>query len=363
VHRYPPLFIFLIVLLAACQEQPLTGSAATLAAAWVATASASAATATSLRLTALAPIVLPRPTVTPGPSTGPTLPSPASQVWEMPGGSDVSLTVEPRNPKPGDPLTITWSIAATSYLAGRHHCLVINEFWEGSTYSLSGKKCTLPDAGSLTVSIPMANRDRFAITIDDSGAGVGVRLPCPDPYFWDVSAAPDSGGKSMAQNNCAASPPVSYEAVDQVFEGGRMLAVDNQVFVFDASSGGRERTTVFHAGATYTTSAEPLAASAGKYPPDPAAFEKVWRDGYIWNSTTSTVREALGWALAPAQAFQAVSQRPWLTGLGPGEDGTWHNWGKPDPDYQYVRLSDGRVIFVSLYARHGSTPSWEVIGP
>jgi hypothetical protein len=347
MHRYPPLFISIIVLLAACQVQPDT--------VWRLTAPAPTAPARPTIGAAPASPIPPRVTLLPVPTKAPTLP----------GASASSLTVSPLHPLPGDVLTVTWSLPDPSKLPGGHYYILVLAT-PGRDGPNSVKQWDhLPATGSLTIPLPMANRDRYIVFMAyPPDVDAEVRMPCPDPYFFDIPSASESWGKSVAQTDCAASAPVSYDAVDQVFEGGRMLAFDNQVFVFAADVNSAGRTTVLHADATTATTTDPLLVPAGKYPPDPATFERFWRGAHISNAAPwLTVREALGWAVAPAQAFQMILQRPWHTNLTYAADGTLRSVGKPDDISLYVRLSDGRAVFVSLYGGHGNRPSWGFVSP
>jgi hypothetical protein len=114
---------------------------------------------------------------------------------------------------------------------------------------------------------------------------------------------------------------------------------------------------VLDAATTYTeTNPSGLEPPAGKVPPDSALFEKAWRYENLWAGPA--VREALGWALAPAQHFQGVSQHPWETKFVVDENGGIVNASGPYSPFQYLRLSDGRTAFLSLYIGHGAQPYW-----
>lgn len=112
-------------------------------------------------------------------------------------------------------------------------------------------------------------------------------------------------------NACAEEGPVRVQASQQVFERGRMLWVStgpyhaaSEIYVL-LSSGDAEIVRD-----TWTT-AEPesdpgIVPPSGRYQPV-MGFGKVWRTGSL--GTGQSVREALGWAVAPEQGYGSFYQR------------------------------------------------------
>jgi hypothetical protein len=215
--------------------------------------------------------------------------------------------------------------------------------------------CDLPDVGSMTIPITTVNRDRFRIYLDGGKQVLDVQLPCPDSYFFSVPTNVDGWSGQFAAQNCP-DGPVFSDAMEQSFEGGRMLWLNGQVYVLQSAGGGLQ---IFDA-MTVTESLS-LELPPGKYLPDPAFFEAVWQTQTLWSG--QTVRDALGWGTASSQSFENISQRPWETKFALDGSGAIVNRSGPSSVFQYLRLANGQTIFLSLYIGHGKSPYWEYVVP
>jgi hypothetical protein len=338
-----------------------------------------AATGTALHQTALAPTLTPALALSPSPlpslpaSPLPTLsptplpslppaPLPSALPDATPAANSVSFSLYPPDPKPGEPLSFAWAVAEASAPTGGH-CLTLTNDSGDLVDGAVRTWCDLPATGSLTLSVPTENRDRFRVYLDGGLGKIDVRLPCPDPYFFDIPTAGDAWALGFAQTHCADQPRYA-DAVEQAFEGGRLLALDQKVYALLGSSAeSRGAVQLFDAATPFTdTTPAPLEVPAGKYPPAPAVFENVWRYEHL-DYTGPAVREALGWAVAPPQTFQSVVESPWQTRFAVSASGDLENQSRVYPYFSYVRLSDGRAIFVSLYIGHGMQPYWAYLNP
>jgi hypothetical protein len=70
-----------------------------------------------------------------------------------------------------------------------------------------------------------------------------------------------------------------------------------------------------------------------------------------WSGYDTLVRDLLGWALTPEQAFEGATQRPSSTCLQKDATGTIVSCSGVG-GYQYLRAADGRVIILSDYQNH-----------
>jgi hypothetical protein len=159
---------------------------------------------------------------------------------------------------------------------------------------------------------------------------------------------------------CADEAPVIVPASEQAFEKGRMLWLQNgpdqaggQIYVLLANG----EAEIYHD--TWTT-AEPesdpgIAPPSGQYQPV-MGFGKVWRT--VTLGTGQSVREALGWAVAPEQSYSGLYQR------ASAESGS--NLYEPAPAESargiYLRAADRRTFKVFL-PQEGTHTRWESVAP
>jgi hypothetical protein len=128
-----------------------------------------------------------------------------------------------------------------------------------------------------------------------------VPILCPYDYFFGIPTTPD---------NCPGTAAVYAPAVEQLFEGGRMIwmqtlgeAPGSIIFALYERNGQAYK---MYADTWVSNTPEPMPAATppeGKYQPV-RGFGQVWQDH-------PDVRERLGWALAPEQPFTGAYQRAW----------------------------------------------------
>jgi len=265
------------------------------------------------------------PTGTPPPvraSTKPTVPPPVI----------LSFTVKPTEINAGESVTLTWTATGTVRTSLRRTAALGVSFEQDVSSS-----------GSLVMQSEEAGRhwNDYALTAYNSAGitttrSLTVRIRCASSFFF-----------TTASMFCPNGPPQSSWAAEQVFEGGRMLWLEDGTLV-DAKYKGQSLIFVLYTQgwsweiyiATWT-SIEPdrdpsLVPPQGFHQPI-RGFGKVWRDN-------SQVRQRLGWALADERGFEALYQRV--------SDFDWDN------QCHYLSTADDRVV--SLCSRGGV---WSFVTP
>ena len=268
----------------------------------------------------------------------------------------LTFSAKPTEARLGDTLTLAWTSigGATATLLEPICC----------TYTPS-PLTTQPLNGSLSFVLQAGvERDTFAYiltvnsdTTSDSQT-VRVHLPCPDRYFFTTT---------RDDLECPAAAPTTSAAVEQRFEQGRMiwLQAQRKIYVLfgsgQAVAPGAPPDSWLIFDDTWQT-AEPesdpaIVPPSGLYQPV-RGFGKVWR---VWPD----VRNGLGWAMAPEQAFDGVYQRGWQTCLLHNSDGSVRSCSGPSNDVQYLRAVDGRIMRLRSFGvlgRHG-VQQWELWTP
>jgi hypothetical protein len=271
------------------------------------------------------PTPVPPPTMTPLSTrvpSGPTVPSPAI----------LSFTVKPTEINPGESVTLTWATTGTVRTSLRR------------TAALGGSfERDVPLSGSLVVESEVAGRhwndyELMAYNSADvtTTRSLTVRIHCATSFFFTTTSL-----------FCPNEPAQSSWAAEQIFEGGRMLWLEQGSLV-DAQYKGQSLIFVLYTSgnswelyvATWT-SIEPdsdpaIVPPEGLYQPI-RGFGKVWRNN-------PKVQQQLHWALATEQGFMTPYQRI--------AEFDWDN------QCHYLRTADGRVI--SLCSRGGL---WSFVTP
>lgn len=268
----------------------------------------------------------------------------------------LSFTANRTEARPGDTITLSWASigGATATLLEPVCC----------TYT-SSPVTTQPLNGSLSFELRTGvERDTFAyvLTVQNATASdsktVRVRLPCPDRYFFTTT---------RDDLECPAAAPLTSLAVEQRFEHGRMIWLGSPRTIY----------VLFGSGRPPTPGAPPDGFlvfddtwQPGEPESDPALtppsglLQPVRGFGKVWRSWPE-VRDGLGWAVTPEQAFDGVYQRGWKTCLLQNTDGSYRSCSGPANDFQYLRAADGRVIRLTQFGvlgRH-SVQQWEFWTP
>jgi hypothetical protein len=283
-----------------------------------------AATVTALQTTAtdtpMPTPVPPRPTYTP---PGPTIPPPAI----------LTFTVSPAEINPNDPVTLTWATTDTVRATLRRMTALVAGSFERD----------VPPSGSLVVDSQDAGRhwhDYELTAYNNTGATITrsltVRFRCASSFFFATTS-----------RLCPNGPAQSSWAAEQVFEGGRILWLENGslvgenykgqplIFVLYSQSNSWE-IYVDTWNSTEPDSDPSIAPPTGLVQPI-RGFGKVWRNN-------PKAQKQLGWALAVEQGFETLYQRV--------AEFDWDN------QCHYVRSVDDRVI--SLCSRGGV---WSFVTP
>lgn len=269
----------------------------------------------------------------------------------------LTFTASRAEAQPGDTITLAWtSIGGTTATLLEPICC---------TYAAS-PLTTQPLNGSvsfaLNVGVP---RDTFTYILTVSGEGgsdsrtLQVRLPCPDRYFFATTTHTDLP--------CPAAAPLVSPAAEQLFEGGRMiwLQAQRKIYVLFGDGQPVPSGTPPNGWLVFDDTWQPgepesdpsLVPPAGRYQPV-RGFGKVWRSYPV-------VREGLGWALGPEQAFEGAYQRSWKTCLIQNADGSFRSCSGPGYDFQYLRAAEGRLISLAAYGAVGphGVQQWEILTP
>ncbi len=226
------------------------------------------------------------PTVSPLTATRPPLtatPEPAIHLFT----ADVEIA------DPGETITLTWHWSGAD--TGTIYYL-----WP--TGQLTGPHWEIGPTGSLRVTIlpERRNYDTFALHLygaDDSGVvaqqSLQIALRCPDEWFFQP--APDI---------CAANAAVVSDGAEQTFEGGTMLwnRAEGLIYILYDD----ELQSQWHATVDRWEEDEP--AFDPTLEPPPGFYQPVRGFGLVWREH-STVRERLGWALAPEHGYRTATQR------------------------------------------------------
>jgi len=148
--------------------------------------------------------------------------------------------------------------------------------------------------------------------------------PCRYPYFFTAEAEVDCPLAPHGLCTCPRHPAVITQAVEQLFENGRMIWFqgtddepsypDKILVLFDDAV--HEGEPDFHEAAFFEDTRTP-----GQPDRDPdltpplRLLRPARRFGTLWRRKTS-VRERVGWATAPEQAFEGAWQRLATESLG-----------------------------------------------
>lgn len=238
-----------------------------------------------------------------GPPAPTSTPTPAPQ-----GPTLVYFHANVTEADPGDTITLEWQ--STGAVDGTlYHLMATGQF---------GRYWDVAPCGSMAYTIPpeTRNSERFALYVTD-GAGntvhddLTVMLRCPNTWFF--SPAPDE---------CPQDPPLTGAGAEQHFERGVMLWVgaEDRIYVlFDDASYPKYTAREDHWDEGDPVDDPSIQPPAGLYQPI-RGFGLLWR-------TEPTIRERLGWALAPEVGYQTAVQRT----------------SRPKYNEIYIRAHDGGV--------------------
>jgi hypothetical protein len=270
-------------------------------------------------------------------------------------GASVTLTADRLELNPGEPITLSWT--STGCEGCQAQIMLISD---GSTTGTVQTWNDLPSTGSLQTTIrdgDLRDQYRFMLILPGASDSIVVRFPCRDTFFFDQKLIPETV--------CPASEATYPQAVEQVFEGGRMLWLqsDNQIYVLygdgDLAKWWESPLDIFENSwsADEPESDSTLTPPPGFYQPL-RELGKVWRGDAIPISAQSdqVVRDKLGWALSPEQAFTSAVQREWVTCVMRQEC-------SDITPYDYIRLSDGRTVKLGTNLSHGGRPFWGYLAP
>jgi hypothetical protein len=239
-------------------------------------------TPTSTPTTPASPSPTPSPTATPTPTPAAQAPEPTIYFFEA--NVDVA--------DPGDTITLSW------HWSGADRGDIYHLF---STGQLSEPHWEVEPTGSLeyTISPDRRNYDTFVLFLTNDDAGlvaqetVQIRLRCPDEWFF--SPAPDI---------CPRDEAIVTDGAEEHFERGTMLwnRAQGVIYVlFDDDQYPRWR-----GYADEWEEGDPV--SDPDIEPPSGFYQPVRGFGLVWRQNL-TVRERLGWAVDPEQAYRTAIQR------------------------------------------------------
>jgi hypothetical protein len=239
------------------------------------------------------PTLTPTPTPTSAPGVGPTINYFRADVQEA---------------DPGDTVKLEWDAVKASS-ATLYHLMPTGQL---------GNYWTVDPTDSFEYAIAAAERnhtDFLLIVSDDEGhsaqKSLSITLRCPDTWFF--SPAPDE---------CPASPALISDGAEQPFERGAMVWVRAQDLIYVLyADGASPKWSVF---SDEWDEGDPVDDPV--LTPPAGVFQPVRGFGLVWREQAS-VRDRLGWALAPEAAFGTAVQRT----------------SRPKYNDTYIKALDGKV--------------------
>jgi hypothetical protein len=225
---------------------------------------------------------------------------------------------------PGSPVNLYWSTRGTTgaVVYRLDDSGARNQLWN-----------VAPD-GSLTVPTRRSDRGevRFVLSVGDGEQQVEqeliIPLSCPDPWFF-LPAPPD----------CPEGPGQATTLIEEQFERGRMLYVENNDRVYALFNDGRTPAWVGFDN-RYDPSVHP--ESEPSFSPPPPLVQPLRILGFVWRGS-DVVRNRLGLGLQPEFAYEGFIQ----TAAAP--DGS---------DSLYVSSADGTVLLLLP-----GGVAWQIITP
>lgn len=274
-------------------------------------------------------------------------------VISLPPALDIfSFTADPAEAAAGEEITLTWRSNGRS---ASLECYHEGEDEFESVYSLS-----VPPSGSVTVSTCSDKRSRFTLDIcnsTDTGSSrcilpsIYVRPPCANTYIFTIPAS----WHQTWRDTCPSGPPMTTPAIEQVFEGGKMLRLESGKVVYILYNDGSSTTATDQDTCqifldTWTPD-EP--ESIPEIIPPEGLYQPTRGFGLIWRGNVE-VREALGWALAPEQSFDTMHQE---------SQSTFEN-GHSDErvSHVYLATTEGHVV-VARIDEDGRQLACEIVNP
>jgi hypothetical protein len=155
-----------------------------------------------------------------------------------------------------------------------------------------------PD-GSLVIATRTSDRGtiEFVLTVGEgalaSEARLSVPLACPD--LWFFAPAPDA---------CPTAPAQPTPLIEEVFERGRMLYIEQSGLVYTLFNDGQSPAWIRFED-RYDPTVHP--ESADNFVPPPGFYQPLAILGFVWRGN-DTVRNRLGLALQPEAAYEGFIQ-------------------------------------------------------
>ncbi len=260
------------------------------------------------------PITGGTPTPAPPPTPAATPTRPPGGVGGVPptaGPIIRRLAVSPDPVDRGGTVTVSWEVANASRVTV-YRINPVGQFAEFVTDQ--------PATGSWTLTLPDYHVDSASFYLYAEGPGgtqadgsVSVRVNCPYTYFFGVPDPPQG---------CPRGPAARVAAAFQPFQNGYMIWRGDTGQIFALSRGG----SVSYYRDTWV---EGETIPFDEPPPSPGLIQPQRGFGKVWAENQS-LREMLGWAVAPEQGYTMQVQQ---TGA-----------------YRYARLymtwPDGRVFYI-----------------
>jgi len=225
---------------------------------------------------------------------------------------------------PGATVTLYWSTRGSSSAA----------IYRVDESGLRGEVWNVGPDGSLTVRTRRSDRGevRFVLSVGDgdqeSEQSLTLPLSCPDPWFF-----------LPAPETCPNGPGLATALVEEPFERGRMVYVENNDRVYALFND--ERTPAWIGfDNRYNPSRDP--ESEASFVPPPGLVQPLRILGFVWRGN-DVVRNRLGLGLQPEAAYEGFIQ----TATAP--DGS---------ESLFISSADGTVL---LLLPGGD--AWQIITP
>ena len=346
--------LFVIVCLAAgCMTVNLDNRSASTPA--VMPTAASAALATPAAATVTPTPIAPSPTATAQPTatSTPVPPTATSHVVKVSQPrrpmatptsqppSIISFVADRLEVDPGESVTLSWNTS------GADQIMIYPNVPDGRY--LEG--IHVAPSGSLTIPTDKAERLWYQFTLyayndnggDTAQGSITVRLRCPYTFFFGPLSEEDQQYWA-----CPDGPATFSAAVEQAFEHGRMiwLQATQTVYVF------LDDGTLLSFADTWSEGQpekDPQIVSPEGRSQPVRGFGKVWRTATYYGTS---LRDQVGWALAPEKGFDGALQGTWLRCCS-----------QPTTAYRpiYLRSLDGRIL--RLWFNEVAAGTWKYATP
>ncbi len=192
---------------------------------------------------------------------------------------------------PGDAVTLFWSARGTSTAT----------IYRIDANGQRGNLWNVPPDGSLPVPTRRSDRGsvRFLLTVGDGDLIteqlLDIPIACPDSWFFQPPP-----------NECPAGPSIQTGLIEQAFERGRMLFINDRDRIYALFNDGREPGWVSFEN-QYNPATDPEFDESFERALPPGFVQPLRRLGFVWRGN-DTVRNRLGLGLTAETVYDGFIQ-------------------------------------------------------